>query len=149
MICNWYQRYKGRNWDYCSHFSVILEITSKFLIVFVRLILTKARVGRFTGPLREIVFRYEFGLQIISIDLWWKQRFLQPFLVEFPISNYIYHFFCQIDITERWGWQIYQATTGKWRQIRKWFTTHINGIKVEIEIIAANFQRFFKQQVNF
>ena len=113
------------------------------------MILTKARVGRFTGPLREIVFRYEFGLQIIFIDLRWKQRFLQPFLVEFPINNYIHHFFCQIDIAERWGWQIYRATTGKWCQIRKWFATHINSIKVEIEIIAANFQRFFKQQVIF
>ena len=41
MIFISHQRYKSRNRDYCSHFSVTFETTGKFLIVFVRLILGK------------------------------------------------------------------------------------------------------------
>ena len=44
------QGYKGRNRDYCSHFSVTFETTGKFLIIFVRLILRKRDVDGFTGP---------------------------------------------------------------------------------------------------
>ena len=69
MICRSYQRYKGRKRYFCSHFSVIFEITNKFIILFVRLILGKVRVDRFTGPRWKIDIRYEFGLQIILNDL--------------------------------------------------------------------------------
>ena len=48
-----HQGYKGRNRDYCSHISVTFEITGKFLIVFVRLILRKVGVDVFTGPRGE------------------------------------------------------------------------------------------------
>ena len=36
-----HQRYKSGNRDYCIHFSVTYETTTKFLIVFVRLLLGK------------------------------------------------------------------------------------------------------------
>ena len=49
MICKSYQRYKGRNRDFCSHFAVIFEIKSKFLIVFAILILGKMGVDGCTG----------------------------------------------------------------------------------------------------
>ena len=39
-----YERYKGGNRDYCSYFLVTLEATSKFLIVFVRLVLGRVEV---------------------------------------------------------------------------------------------------------
>ena len=41
------------------------ETTCKFLIVFVRLILGKVRVGRFTGPQQESGVRHEFDLKIV------------------------------------------------------------------------------------
>ena len=43
----------GGNRDYCSHISVAFEITGKFLIVVVRLILAKVGVDVFTGPRQE------------------------------------------------------------------------------------------------
>ena len=52
------QRCKGGNRDYCSHFSVTLEKTGKFLIVFVRLVLRKRGVDGFTKPRRECGIRY-------------------------------------------------------------------------------------------
>ena len=65
MICKSYQRYKSENWDYCSHCSVIFETTSKFLIVFARLILGEKGVDGVIEPRREIDIRYEFDLKII------------------------------------------------------------------------------------
>ena len=65
MICKSYQRYNGDNSDYCSHFSVSFETTSKFLIAFVRLILGKEKVDRVTGLRRETDIRYEFDFKII------------------------------------------------------------------------------------
>ena len=59
------QRYKGRNRDYSSHFSVIFDTASKFPIVFVRLIWGKVGVDRLTGSLQEIEIRYEFDLKVI------------------------------------------------------------------------------------
>ena len=44
---------------------MIFEITSQFLIVFVRLILGKVEVDGFTGPQREIGIRYELDLNVI------------------------------------------------------------------------------------
>ena len=43
MIFTSHQRNKGDNRNYSSHFSVIFEITSKFLIDFLRLVF--GRVG--------------------------------------------------------------------------------------------------------
>ena len=53
MIFISHQRHKGGNRDYCSHFSVIFETTTKFPIVFGRLILGKVGVEGFTCPRRE------------------------------------------------------------------------------------------------
>ena len=44
---------------------MIFQITSKFLIVFVRLILGEKRVDEVTGSQREINIRYEFDLKVI------------------------------------------------------------------------------------
>ena len=41
MVSNPYQRYEDTNIIYYSHFLVIVEATSKYAIVFVRLILGK------------------------------------------------------------------------------------------------------------
>ena len=49
IICNSYQRYEGRNREYCSLFSVIFEATIKFLIVFERLTLEKVGIDGVTG----------------------------------------------------------------------------------------------------
>ena len=49
-----HQRYKGGNRDYWSCFSVRFETASKFIIVFVRLILGNIEVHGFTRPRREI-----------------------------------------------------------------------------------------------
>ena len=65
MISISHQGYKGGNRDYCIHFSVTLETTCKFLIVFVRLILGKVGVDGFLGPRRESDIRYEFDLKIL------------------------------------------------------------------------------------
>ena len=59
-----YQRYKGGNRIFCSHFSVIFEITSKFLIISVRLIFGKVRFDGFTEPRWEFDIRYEFCLKV-------------------------------------------------------------------------------------
>ena len=58
------------------------QTTDKFLIVFVRLILGKKGINGVTGPRREIDIRYEIGLK----GLGYKQRFLQPFFINF-LSN--------------------------------------------------------------
>ena len=55
-----HQNYEGRNRGYCSHFSVIFEITNKFLILFVRMILGKVEVDGVTGPRQKVDIRYEF-----------------------------------------------------------------------------------------
>ena len=143
MACKSYQRYKSENRDYCSHFSMTFETTSKFLIVFIRLILGKS--GLVNLPRR----RYEFDLKVIWKGLGFKERFLQPFLIEFPSNNWICYCFYQIDFAESCGWLIYRATTGKWCQIRKWFLSLIKGIRLKIEIIAVIFQWHLKQKVNF
>ena len=60
-----HQRHKGGNRDYCRHFSVIFEITGKFFIVFLRLILGIKGVDGVTGPRWETDIRYEFDLKVI------------------------------------------------------------------------------------
>ena len=102
MIFTSHQRHKGGNRDYCSHFILIFETASKFLIFFVRLILAKVGVDGFTGPRGEIDIRYELNLKIILTGLEYKWRFLQTFFIEFPSNNLIYYCFCQIDVGESW-----------------------------------------------
>ena len=53
-------------------FFLIFETTSKFPIVFVRLILEKVDIDRVTRSRREIDVRYEFDLKIIFKGLRWK-----------------------------------------------------------------------------
>ena len=60
-----HSKYKGRKRDYCNVFSVTFETTSKFLFVYVRLILGKVGVDRVTGSRQEIDIRYEFHLKVI------------------------------------------------------------------------------------
>ena len=55
MIFKLYEKYKDENRDHYSHFLVIFETTSKFLIVF----------NEVTAPQQKIVIRYEFDLNII------------------------------------------------------------------------------------
>ena len=69
MVCKSCQRYKGGNRYCCSNFLVNFEITSKFLIVFVRLVLGKVGVDQFTGLQREIDIKYEFSFNVILKDL--------------------------------------------------------------------------------
>ena len=45
-------------------FFVIFERTSKFVIVFVRLIFGKVWIDGFTGARREIDIRYEFDMKV-------------------------------------------------------------------------------------
>ena len=78
MHCNSYQRHKGKNRYFCSHFSVIFKITKKififiylliylfiYLFIFVRLTFGKVETDRYTGPGRKIDIRYKFGLKVI------------------------------------------------------------------------------------
>ena len=82
-----YEGYKDENKNYCSNFSVTYYTTGKFLIVFIRLILGKVGVDGFLAPRRESDIRYKIDLKIMFKDLGWKQRFLRPFLTEFPCMN--------------------------------------------------------------
>ena len=65
MICNSNQGYKGGNRDYCNDFSVIFETASNFVIDFLRLVLGKMGVDRFTRPRWKIGIRYEFDLTAV------------------------------------------------------------------------------------
>ena len=65
LICNSYQKHKGGNRDYSSHFLVTFETASKFVIAFVRLILGKVGVEGFTSLRWKIGIRYEFDLKVI------------------------------------------------------------------------------------
>ena len=64
IICYSYWGYKGRNRDYCSHFSVIFQKQVN-LWCFSKIDIGKSRVDRFTGSRREIDIRYEFGFELI------------------------------------------------------------------------------------
>ena len=69
MIFIFHQRNKGDNRNYCNHFSVIFETTSKLLIDFLRLVFGKVGADGVTGPRREIDIGYEFNLKVILKDL--------------------------------------------------------------------------------
>ena len=65
-----HQRYKGGNRDYYSHFSVTLEVTSKLLVFFVKLIWEKlGQVDGLTGSRQEIEIKHEFDFKLILKDL--------------------------------------------------------------------------------
>ena len=87
MIFVSHLRNKGGNRDFCSHFSVISETTSKFPIVILRLVFGKMGVDGVTEPRRESEIRYESDLKVILKSLGCKQGLLQSFLIEFPDSN--------------------------------------------------------------
>ena len=63
MIFTFHQKNKGGNRDYCRHFSVIPETTSKFF--FLRLLLENAGADGVTAPRREIDIRYESDLNVV------------------------------------------------------------------------------------
>ena len=95
--------------------------------------------------------------KVTLVDRKWFITHKKGITVEIQIITAIFHWFCdwwicncfcKIDIGKNGDWQIYRVMTGKWRQTRKWFVTHIKGVRVEIEIIAAIFQWFLKQQGN-
>ena len=65
MISKSYQRNRSGNRDSCSHFLVIYEIKSKFLVAFVKLILGKVGVDGFTGPQQEEDITYDFSIKVI------------------------------------------------------------------------------------
>ena len=69
MIFFSHERNKGGDRDYCSHFSVIFETTSKFPILFLRLVFGKKGIDGVTRPRREIGIRYESELKIVLKDL--------------------------------------------------------------------------------
>ena len=64
-----------------------LETPSKLSIVFVRLTLEKMEVDGVTGPQWKIDIRYEFNFKVVLKGLGCKQRFSQPFFIDFPINN--------------------------------------------------------------
>ena len=65
MIFMSHQRKKGGNRDFWIHFSVILETTSKFPIVFLRLASGKVGRDEVTRSQREIDIKYESDLKVI------------------------------------------------------------------------------------
>ena len=60
-----HSKYKGGKRDYCDVFSVTFKTKSKFLFVYVRLILGKVGVDRVTESRQEIDIRYEFHLKVV------------------------------------------------------------------------------------
>ena len=61
----------------------ILQTTSIFVIVCVRLILTKVRIDRFTGPRGEIAVRYEFDFKLMKEN----RDYLSHFWVIFEATS--------------------------------------------------------------
>ena len=53
------------------------------------MMLEKEGFNGFTGSLWKIGVRYEFDFKIILNGLVFKQKFLRPFLIEFPSNNEI------------------------------------------------------------
>ena len=60
-ISIYHQGYKAGNRDYCSNFSMAFETTSKFLIIFVRLILGKMGIDGFIEPRRESDIKHSYS----------------------------------------------------------------------------------------
>ena len=66
---------------------VTFETTYTFPTVFLRLILGKVGVDRFTGPRWESDIRYEFNLKVVLKGLGCKKRLFRLFLTEFSSNN--------------------------------------------------------------
>ena len=88
MICNPYQSYKIENSDYCNHFSVIFETTSKFVIVFIRLLLERVGVDGFTGQQQKI----DVSSEPISNQFW---------RVYYANRDYCIHFWLNFQATSK------------------------------------------------
>ena len=65
MIFYSHQRCEDGNRDYRRLFSVIFETTSKFPIVFLRLVFGKRGLTELPGTRREMDVRYEYDLKVI------------------------------------------------------------------------------------
>ena len=61
LILNSYESSLAASRNYCSHFWLIFQAKTNFAIAFVRLILGKVGVDRFTRKQRETEVRYQFG----------------------------------------------------------------------------------------
>ena len=62
LVLKSFQKVQGSNRDYCSNFWLNFQVTSKFGIISVRLILPKVGVDGFTGTWRESDVRKENDL---------------------------------------------------------------------------------------
>ena len=72
MISISHQGYKGRNRNYCSHFSVTFDTTGKFKIVFVRLILGKVGLADLpchNGKLMSGKKLFLFPIKVIRVEI--------------------------------------------------------------------------------
>ena len=59
----------GSTWRTLQPFSVIFQTASKFVVVFIRLILGKVGLEEFTGPQRKIDVICEFDFKVVLKDL--------------------------------------------------------------------------------
>ena len=80
-------KYFNKQIEIITAFSVIFQKTYKFLTVFVRLILGKVNIDKFTGSRQKVDFRYQFGFKVNFKGLLCKQRSLQSFFIDFPINK--------------------------------------------------------------
>ena len=141
IIFNSHQRPEGGN--YCSHFSVILETTSKFLLFLSKADIGKNRGSRFYQTTMEdwyqvwIYFEgnikgFRAQIEILSaiFDGIYKQQLnLLLFL--------LYRYYQKLGLTDLPGHD--NKVTSDKKMIWKWFLNHIKGIEVEIETLAAIF----------
>ena len=111
--------------------------------------MAKIGVDELTGLRREIDIKYKFYLKTILKSLGCKIEILAAVFDWITKQKLNLLLFYQTDIGKNWGWRIYRTTTGKWRQIRKWFLSLVKGSREEIGIIADILQWFLKEQVNF
>ena len=63
---------------------------------------------------------FEDGFKDFTVQI----QLFAVILIKFPSNNWICWCFCHIDIAENWGWRIYRATTGEWRQIKKIYNSN-------------------------
>ena len=108
MICNSYQSYKIENSDYRNHFSVIFETTSKFVIVFCKIVIGKSGRWRIYRATTKDWRQLWTDFKSVFKGLLCKQRLLHSFLIKFPSNKQICHCFWQIDFAESWGWRTYR-----------------------------------------
>ena len=104
---------------------MIFETTKKKIYLFLQHWCWNKGIDGFTRPRREI----DIDKSNLVLRQFLKLIFLRSFSTKFR----------SIFVSVRLILPKVIATTGKWRQIRKWFLTHIKFIRVEIEIVAAIF----------